>query len=107
MAAPSHPKIRPWLASFGRRRGRRLPDEKQELLDTLLPKLQPSVEEVKAAPAVWFELGFGGGEHLAEQAANHPEVLCIGCEPYHDGVARLLMEVRDRGLQNVRILADD
>ena len=39
---------------------------------------------------LWLEIGFGGGEHLAAQAAAHPEVGLIGCEPYIAGVARLL-----------------
>ena len=31
---------------------------------------------------IWVELGFGGGEHLAAQAAAHPDVLVLGAEPF-------------------------
>jgi tRNA (guanine-N7-)-methyltransferase len=52
---------------------------------------------------VWLEIGFGGGEHLAWQAAAHPAVGCIGCEAYVNGIAKLLAAVQDNGLDNVRI----
>lgn len=57
--------------------------------------------------AVWLEIGFGAGEHLAHQAQRHPEVGLIGCEPYVNGVARLLARVEDAGLANVRVHPDD
>ncbi len=55
----------------------------------------------------WLEIGFGGGEHLAVQAADHPDVGMIGCEPYVNGIASLLAQVDDRGLRNVRIRCGD
>ena len=56
---------------------------------------------------MWLEIGFGSGEHLAEQAAAHPELGLIGCEPYLPGVAALLRHVSERSLRNVRILDND
>ncbi len=55
----------------------------------------------------WLEIGFGGGEHLAAQAAAHPEVGLIGCEPYLAGVARLLATAEREGLDNLRVVVDD
>jgi len=52
---------------------------------------------------VWLEVGFGGGEHLAWQAAAHPRVGFIGCEAYLNGIAKLLSEVDEQGLANVRV----
>lgn len=60
-----------------------------------------------AVDEVWLEVGFGAGEHLAGQAAAHPGVGLIGCEPYLNGVAALLAQIAARGLANVRIFADD
>jgi tRNA (guanine-N7-)-methyltransferase len=34
----------------------------------------------------WLEIGFGGGEHMAQQAARHPEVSLIGAEPFLNGL---------------------
>jgi tRNA (guanine-N7-)-methyltransferase len=56
---------------------------------------------------LWLEIGFGGGEHLAEQAAAHPDHGLIGCEPYISGVARLLALAEAQGLTNLRIVVDD
>lgn len=57
--------------------------------------------------AVWLELGFGGGEHLAAQAAANLGIGLIGCEPYEGGVGSLLKHVAAGKLANVRILPDD
>jgi tRNA (guanine-N7-)-methyltransferase len=57
--------------------------------------------------AVWLEIGFGGGEHLATLAAARPEVGFIGVEPFINGVARLLSLADAARLRNVRLLVDD
>ncbi len=56
--------------------------------------------------AVWLEIGFGGGEHLAWQAEHNPDVGIIGAEPFLSGVASLLRHIGERNLRNVRVLAD-
>jgi len=60
-----------------------------------------------APAAVWLEIGFGGGEHLAAQATAHPDIGFVGCDAYLDGVASLLRTITERGLTNVRVFADD
>jgi tRNA (guanine-N7-)-methyltransferase len=102
---------------FGRRLGRPLRVRKTALLETLLPSLQlalPSHGFAKpqawfATPpqALWLEIGFGGGEHLAAQAAQHPNIGFIGCEPFRNGVASLLDHIDRRTLTNIRIHPDD
>jgi len=95
---------------FGRRRGKRLRDEQAGRMDGLLPALRLDVTApidpaalFPAAREVWLEIGFGGGEHLAHMAEAHPEAGIIGCEPFVNGVAKLLGEVEERGLSNVRV----
>jgi tRNA (guanine-N7-)-methyltransferase len=106
------------IHSFGRRRGRKLRAGRAALLDTLLPALRVELPDdgapvdparVFATPPreVWLEIGFGGGEHLAWQAAANPDIGLIGCEPYENGIVALLGHVRDGGLGNVRIWPDD
>jgi tRNA (guanine-N7-)-methyltransferase len=56
---------------------------------------------------VWLEIGFGGGEHLAEQAARRPEVLFLAAEPFLNGVASALRHIDERGLSNVRLRQGD
>lgn len=67
-------------------------------LDALFPK---------AMRNYWLEIGFGGGEHLAAQAASHPSVGFIGCEPFINGVASLVARISEAGLANIRIFTDD
>lgn len=104
-----------FLQSFGRRRGHKLHTSRQTLVDTLLPKLLiPAPDKTVDIAALfgrnaplWFEIGFGGGEHLAEQARLNPAVNFIGCEPYLNGVATLLAAVDEHKLQNVRLYDGD
>ena len=106
------PDIRP-IRSFGRIGGRALSARQQALVDDLLPKLTvpdglrdpkdlfPDLKET------WLEIGFGGGEHLAEQARRHRDVGFIGCEPFIEGMAKALTQVDADGLSNVRLRMDD
>jgi tRNA (guanine-N7-)-methyltransferase len=102
---------------YGRRRGRPLRQGQEALLDTLLPRLAvplgdmgmpaPAALFSPAPRAVWLEIGFGGGEHLAAQAAAHPEIGFIGCEVFRNGVAKLLAEIARRELANIRVHPED
>ena len=90
---------------------------KTALLETLLPSLQlalpssglaePNTWFATPAREFWLEIGFGGGEHLAAQAAQHPDIGFIGCEPFRNGVASLLDHIDRQGLGNIRIHPDD
>ncbi len=55
------------------------------------------------AEEIWLEVGFGGGEHLAWQAARNPNVGLIGAEAFVNGVAKLLVKIDEDKLGNVRI----
>ena len=105
---------------YGRRRGKKLRDGQQSLLDTLLPRLTlavpPEPAKIDLAQAfggtlpldgVWLEVGFGAGEHLVWQAKEHPRVGLIGCEPYINGVAKCLAHIEREGLENIRLFTDD
>jgi tRNA (guanine-N7-)-methyltransferase len=103
--------------SFGRRKGHKLSPRQSRLVDELLPRLQPDLSQpapeplttLFAAPVseVWLEIGFGAGEHLLWQArANHQAGL-LGCEPYINGVAKVLTAVEAQDLHNVAVHPDD
>ncbi len=102
---------------FGRRRGRPLRAGRAALFDSLLPRIVISMPaHGRLDPAalfdpplkdIWLEIGFGGGEHLAEVAATHPDVGLIGCEFFVDGVASMLRHVDEGGLGNIRIFQED
>ncbi|MEZ0304216.1 MAG: tRNA (guanosine(46)-N(7))-methyltransferase TrmB [Hyphomicrobiaceae bacterium] len=124
------------LRSYGRRRGRAPSRRQAELWRDVLPRVavdlaQPapaSLTDLFAPPVedVWLEIGFGGGEHLVWQARANPGVGLIGCEPFQDGVVKVLSAIGDSrrsmfcnpplptpggreadALANIRVLADD
>lgn len=95
----------------GRRKGKKLTAYQAGLMHDLLPKLAlapndaANVGSLFSAPKqhFWLEIGFGGGEHLAYQASRHPDIGFIGCEPFENGVAKLLTDIVDKNLKNVRV----
>ncbi|MGE5564557.1 MAG: tRNA (guanosine(46)-N7)-methyltransferase TrmB [Parcubacteria group bacterium] len=94
------------LRSFGRIKSRPIKPRQAALLETLLPKIAFDPAEPLAAET-WLEIGFGGGEHMAEQAARDPAVRVIGAEPFLNGVASALRHIDERGLSNLRLHQGD
>jgi tRNA (guanine-N7-)-methyltransferase len=105
------------LRSYGRRRGRKPSLRQARLLQDELPRLALSLADPAPArlgelfrpalPDVWLEVGFGGGEHLLAQARANPGVGLIGCEPFQDGVVKVLSAIEADGIANIRLFADD
>ncbi len=105
---------------YGRRRGHRLRPARRALLDRTLPKLQILLPDGERTPIdlgrlfsgsardLWLEIGFGAGEHLAHQVRANPSVDFIGCEPFVQGVSRLLLDLEADGTTDrVRVFTDD
>ncbi len=102
---------------FGRRKGHRLRAHQADLIAHLLPHLALDI----AAPppndlvslfespvgGVRLEIGFGGGEHLAAEARSQPGTGFIGCEPYVNGMAKILAQIEAHGIRNIRLFAGD
>lgn len=109
MSAPEARRV------HGRRKGRPLRPGRQALVETLLPRIavpaegpiDPAALFDRSMADLWLEVGFGGGEHLAWQAERHPDIGFIGCEPFVNGVAKLLAAVETERLDNIRVQADD
>lgn len=95
------------LRSYGRRRGRKPSARQADLLTSLLPKIAPAPDNLPLDRPLWLEIGFGGGEHLLWQARQNPEALCIGCEPFEDGVIKVLSAIEGENLGNIRIHMGD
>jgi tRNA (guanine-N7-)-methyltransferase len=53
------------------------------------------------------EIGFGNGEHLLALAASRPADDFIGIEVHRPGIGRLLLQLEERGLSNVRVICRD
>ena len=105
---------------FGRQKGKRLRDEQQSLMETLLPKLQieniqpildgASPQSIKTETLfpdkkteLHLEIGFGGSEHLIYRALETPNIGFIGVEPFVNGVAKAVAEIARNNIQNIRL----
>ena len=100
----------------GRVKGKTLRRHQAELVAELLPKLAcdltrplDQISDLFAAPMreTRLEIGFGGGEHLIEAATREPDVGFIGCEPFVNGVAKILARIEERALTNIRLHQGD
>ncbi len=105
------------LRSYGRRRSRALSARQKSLWHDVLPRVALPRDaqalrrllELFTPPVrdVWLEIGFGGGEHLVWQAMENPGIGFIGCEPFEDGVVKVLNAVDAHGIANIKVCADD
>jgi tRNA (guanine-N7-)-methyltransferase len=102
---------------FGRRKGHKLRIHQADLIEHLLPRLAldiagpspPGLAGLFDPPAgeVRLEIGFGGGEHLIAEARAFPDTGFIGCEPYVNGMAKILTQIEARNVGNIRLFAGD
>ncbi|EJL20979.1 putative S-adenosylmethionine-dependent methyltransferase [Novosphingobium sp. AP12] len=85
---------------YGRSKGKPLRAGQQGLVDDLLPKIAMPAEGPITSQVLFgddrplhFEIGFGGGEHMAGRADMLPDHGFIGAEPFLNGVAQALLHV--------------
>jgi tRNA (guanine-N7-)-methyltransferase len=102
---------------FGRRKGHKLRAHQADLIEHLLPRLALDIagaapdrlDDMFDPPAseVRLEIGFGGGEHLVAEARAHADHGFIGCEPYVNGMAKILTQIEAHNIGNIRLFAGD
>lgn len=113
---------RSWRNFHGRRHGKTLRPNHRAYIDHDLPRLavpgvgwddNPERRPVdlaalfgRACP-VWLEVGFGGGEHMVHQAQANPGVGIVGAEPFVNGVAMAIGQMKAAGVENIRLHAGD
>jgi tRNA (guanine-N7-)-methyltransferase len=106
---------RPPGSFFGRRKGHKLRSHQADLIEHLLPRLSldiatpgtPDLADLFDQPVdeIRLEIGFGGGEHLVAEARGFPNLGFIGCEPYVNGMAKILTQIEAHNIDNVRLFA--
>jgi tRNA (guanine-N7-)-methyltransferase len=95
---------------YGRRQGHALRQGQAAVFAEQLPRMAVPADGPITAQRLfgddrplWLEIGFGKGEHMAGQAAMHPDIGLIGAEPFVDGVVGALIAMQAGQLTNVRI----
>ena len=114
------PKDRPSRATeafFGRRRGKTIRPQQAAALESGLRALRLDLAAEALSDlgtlfktrvsALQLEIGFGGGEHLAAEAQSFPTTGFIGCEPYVNGMAKILAQIETANIANIRLFAGD
>jgi tRNA (guanine-N7-)-methyltransferase len=102
-------------AFYGRRQGKRLRPKQAAGISGTLPNLQidcsgpvrPDALFASDKTAYWLEIGFGGGEHLINNASLHPDIGHLGCEPFINGMAKLVLLIENEGIDAIRLHNDD
>jgi tRNA (guanine-N7-)-methyltransferase len=123
MSAPSSDDGAPHASGsfFGRRKGHKLRAHQADLIEHLLPHLAVDITATApssvadfpaelfdpATEALRLEIGFGGGEHLVAEAERFPHTGFIGCEPYVNGMAKILAQIEAHNIRNIRLFAGD
>ena len=107
---------------YGRLRSHKLRPRQELLLEATLPRMRfdvactpdPQAGFMPRAPELWFEVGFGGGEHALALAAANPGIGLIACEVFEQGLCSLLARLVPEGGEadtplpgNLRLWDDD
>lgn len=96
------------IRSFGRTKGHKLSDNQERILEEFLPKIRPTKESMQSTD-IWFEIGFGAGEHLIQLISERKDEsqVIIGCEPYINGAVKVIKYIAENDIKNVFIFDGD
>lgn len=104
---------------YGRRVTRPLSASQQDVFDAALERLQISKDLLERGnigvhdifghnfSSFWFEIGFGNGQHLKDEALAHPDTAFFGAEPFINGMANFLKSIHGQDDRNIRVYMDD
>ena len=103
------------IRSFVLRAGR-MSDAQKRSYETLFPLFGAKIDDVPVFDSGHFfgngnptviEIGFGMGTATAEIAEQNPAINYLGVDVHKPGIGRLLWEIEQRDLKNVRIVEGD
>ncbi len=98
------------LKSFARRVGKRLSDQKKQILSSELPKfiIDPDhpLKYAHIKSQVILEIGIGMSEHFIHQASLNKDDYFIGAEPYMNGIANCLDLATKKNVLNIGVWPD-
>ena len=93
---------------FGRKKGRRLSQTKQKLVEDFLPNISlDNYEKLRQVFSLeknlFLEFGFGHGENIIKLSVNRPDWVFIAIDPFLNGVASLLEKIKTKNISNIYI----
>ena len=96
-----------YLNSFARRVGKTLSKTPQSLLEEKLADYTISNHQFNLHRKYILEIGSGHGDFIVSQAKKNPDITYVACEPYINGVAKLLEKLELEKITNILIWTDD
>lgn len=115
----NNPVIREVRRVYGRRHTRSLSPSQQIAFDQSLNELQIPKALLERGnlsaldifgrdfPTFWFEIGFGNGDHVKNEALANPDTAFFGAEPFVNGMAAFLKSIQGQSHHNIRVYMDD
>lgn len=102
------------IRSFVRREGR-MTDGQTRAIEKLWPQFGCSIAdgsfnqqtEFKRTAPLIFEIGFGMGHSLLQMAQSEPYHDFVGVEVHRPGVGRLLQDIDEAKINNIKMYAED
>ena len=97
---------------YGRRKGRRISSMNLKLLEDYSYKFYLQEDQICKLKLNEYnknilEIGFGNGDNLVNMSLNKPNDLFIGCDAYYNGCAKLLKQIVNKNIKNIKIWPDD
>ena len=97
---------------YGRRKGRRVSSTSLKILESSSYKFYLQKDQIcKLALHEYnnnvLEIGFGNGDNLVNMSLNKPNDLFIGCDVYYNGCTKLLKQIVNKNIKNIKIWPDD
>ena len=97
---------------YGRRKGRRISSMNLKLLEDFSYKFYLQEDQISKLASHEYnknilEIGFGNGDNLVNMSLNKPNDFFIGCDAYYNGCAKLLKQIVNNNIKNIKIWPDD
>ena len=108
------------IVSFARKRSSN-PKKEAGILHELLPQFAAIIPEdggclekisdifsgASIYPSYAMEIGFGSGENILHSAKTNSNIGYIGCEVFTAGAVKLLSDIKENDIKNIKIWHDD
>ena len=97
---------------YGRRKGRKVSFSNSRIVENYSYKFYLQEEQISKLKLSEYnknilEIGFGSGENLVNLSLKQPNDLFIGCDAYYNGCTKLLKQIVNKNIRNIKIWPDD
>ncbi len=97
---------------YGRRKGRKISYTNLKIVKDYSHKFYLEDNQILELASHGYnqnilEIGFGNGDNLVNMSLKKPNNLFVGCDAYYNGCAKLLKQIVNKKIENIKIWPDD